>query len=86
MSERKKYSEEFKIEAVRLMLNRNERTVVEVAKSLGVRSNQLYRWRQKYEGAIRDPQRYARGTAEQAEIRRLKKQLAEVQMEREILK
>lgn len=86
MSERKRYSEEFKIEAVRLMLNRGERTVTEVAGSLGVGRNQLHRWRQRYEGAVLDPRRHSRETAEQAEIRQLKKELAEVKMEREILK
>ena len=86
MVERNRYTEEFKIEAVRLMLNRGERTVSDVAEALGVRANQLHRWRQRYESAVRNPAEYKRETAEQAEVRRLKKQVEELKTEREILK
>ena len=84
--DRKRYTEEFKIEAVRLMLHRGERTVTDVADALGVRPNQLHRWRQRYESAVRNPAEYKRESAEQAEIRRLKKQVEELRIEREILK
>jgi len=86
MSTRRRYTEEFKIEAVRLVLNRGERTIADIAESLGVGENQLYRWRSRYEGAVHDPTKRARETAEQAEVRRLKKVVAELKMEREILK
>jgi len=86
MSTRKRYADEFKIEAVRLMLNRGERTIADVAEALGVGENQLYRWRSRYEGAVHDPSKHARETAERAQIRRLKKENAELKMEREILR
>ena len=41
---RKKYTEEFKRDAVRMMRNRGERTVAQVADDLGVQPNQLHRW------------------------------------------
>ncbi len=42
MAKRKSYSEEFKREAVRLLVTRGERPVAEVAKGLGVSASQLY--------------------------------------------
>ena len=44
---RNKYTEEFKRDAVRLMRNRGERTVAQVADDLGVGTNQLHRWAAK---------------------------------------
>jgi transposase-like protein len=44
---RKKHSEEFKREAVRLMETRGERTVADVAESLGVAENLLHAWKRK---------------------------------------
>lgn len=46
---RNKYTEEFKRDAVRLMQNRGERTVAQVADDLGVPANQLHRWAAKLE-------------------------------------
>ena len=44
---RKKYDEEFKKRAVRMSFS-SERAVTQVAESLGISSNMLYRWRKKY--------------------------------------
>jgi transposase len=79
-------SEELKIEAVRALLNRGDRTVEDVAKSLGVSTAQLYRWRDRYQRAVENPAQHAIETAEQAEIRRLRKENEQLRMEREILK
>lgn len=78
-------TEEFKIEAVRALLNRGERTVEDLAKSLRVNANQLYRWRERYQTAVERPAQHAIETAEQAEIRRLRKENEQLRMEREIL-
>jgi transposase len=78
-------TEEFKIEAVRAFLNRGERTVEALAKSLGVSANQLYLWRERYQTAVERPAQHAQETAEQAEIRRLRKENEQLRMEREIL-
>lgn len=78
-------TEEFKIEAVRALLNRGERTVEELAKSLGINANQLYRWRELYRTAVERPAQHVIETAEQAEIRRLRKENEQLRMEREIL-
>lgn len=42
--QRKKYTEEFKPDAVRMMRNRGDRTVGQIADDLGVGANQLHRW------------------------------------------
>ncbi len=42
---RKFYTKEFKEEAVRL-LNQGDRKVTELARALGVRRNQLYKWKE----------------------------------------
>ena len=44
----KRYSEEFKKDAVRLLQNRGVRTVPEIAASVGVSASMLYRWRGVY--------------------------------------
>jgi transposase-like protein len=47
--QRKKYTEEFKRDAVRLMRDRGGRTVSQIADDLGVTANQLHRWAAQYE-------------------------------------
>lgn len=44
---RTKHPEEFKREAVRLLETRGERTVSDVAASLGVAENMLHAWKRK---------------------------------------
>ena len=48
MEKRKHYAEEFKKDAVRLMLSRGTRTVESVAAGLGVTTSALYRWKRRY--------------------------------------
>lgn len=81
---RKKYSEEFKKDAVRLVRNRGTRTIAEVANELGVSESMLHRWQQAY-GAQVD------GSAIQADqgredVERLRRRLRELEMENTLLK
>ena len=46
----RRYSEELKREAVRLMLARGERSVAEIANELGVSRSRLDSWRRTYDG------------------------------------
>lgn len=46
-TKRRKYDDEFKKRAVRLSYT-SERPVTEIAESLGITTNMIYRWRQKY--------------------------------------
>lgn len=83
---RRKYSREFKEEAVRLATDES-RTVAEVARSLGVHENLLYKWRQQYE---EDPEGSFPGKGhlkpQDEELRRLLKENAGLKEERDILK
>lgn len=78
----KRYTEEFKIEAIKQITERGY-SVQEVAARLGVTTHSLYAWRKKYG---QGPQHAAKGDDQQAEIRRLKAELRRVTEERDILK
>ena len=83
--QRKKYTEEFKRDAVRLMRNRGERTVAQVADDLGVPANQLHRWAAQYEQAA-VAKRNEKGETLEEENRRLRKENERLRMEKAILK
>lgn len=82
----KTYSKEFKVEAVRLAAE-SDRPVTQVARELGLRVNQIYKWRKQLEekpgSAVSGKQT---ATDKDAEIRRLTKALAVSQEENEFLK
>ena len=83
--QRKKYTEEFKQDAVRLMRNRGERTVAQVADDLGVTGNQLHRWAAQYEQKA-VAKRNDKGETVEDEVRRLRKENERLRMEKAILK
>jgi transposase len=78
----KRYTEEFKIEAVKQVTERG-RPVAEVASRLGVTTHSLYQWIKRYN--LPEEQR-KEVTDQQAEIRRLKAEIKRVTEERDILK
>lgn len=73
------FSEEFKRDAVAQITERGY-PVAEVSKRLGVSPHSLYAWKKKFASAS-DP-----GDDRDSEIRRLKRDLARVTEERDILK
>ena len=83
---RRKYSKEFKLEAVRHAETYNG-PVTEVARNLGINPNMLNRWVREYKS---DSQYAFPGLGNLKEpdekLRRLEKELADVKMERDILK
>jgi transposase len=83
---RKRHAEEFKREAVRLLETRGERTVADVAASLGVAENLLHVWKKKL-GSAAELQRRERGgeTAEE-ELKRLRREVTQLKQERDVLK
>lgn len=86
MRKRKSYTKAFKAEAVRL-LEMSGKPVAELARELGVRRNQLYKWQEKIvahgENAFPGSGRPS-GPAD--EPTRLRRELARVTEERDILK
>ena len=83
---RRKYTKEFKEEAVR-MVEEGEQTVREVANILGMHENQLHGWRRKYR---EDPEGRFHGKGKpgpaEEELKRLEKENRELKLERAILK
>lgn len=84
---RSKYSQEFKENAVRL-LNAGHKTAAELERDLGIGHGCIYRWRKEMEQAESDgllafP---GNGNPRDQEIARLRKELAEVTEERDIMR
>ena len=84
MAKRKRYTEEFRREAVRLMETRGERSISEVAEGLGITPPLLYEWRRKY-ADVGDAVRKDRGETPEDELKRLRRENARLKREREIL-
>ena len=85
--ERRTFTREFKLNAVELSYSR--KNIVELANELKIRPELLYRWRTEFassQGASFPGNGNPKLTEEQKEITRLKKELANMQMERDILK
>jgi transposase len=78
----KRYTEEFKIEAVKQVTERGH-GIYSVASRLGITHTSLYSWIRRYGD---QPVQHATITDQQAEINRLKAELQRVKEERDILK
>ena len=83
---RKKHAEEFKREAVRLLETRGERTVADVAASLGVAENLLHAWKKKYGSAAEQVRRERGGETPEDELKRLRREVTQLKQERDVLK
>jgi transposase len=83
---RKKHAEEFKREAVRLLETRGERTVEDVAASLGVAQNLLHAWKRKYGSAAEQVRRERGGETPEEELKRLRREVTQLKQERDVLK
>ena len=80
------YSKEFKLEAIRLAENA-DKPITELARELGIRVNQIYKWKQQLSDKREDAfPGHGKQLGKEAEITRLKKELAQAQEEIEILK
>jgi transposase len=80
---RKRYTDEFKAEVLRAVDARGQRTIGEVAASLGVSEGLIHSWKNKVsaEGAARSD----RGETLDQEVRRLRRELADVKKDRDVL-
>jgi transposase len=87
MTRRKKFDREFKLKAVELSYQREN--LVALALELGIRPELLYRWRTEL-AISRETSFPGNGkqkmTAEESELARLRKELDDMRMERDILK
>ena len=91
MNDRKyrEYSQEFKLEALEL-LKRGDKTAPQLERELGITPGLLQKWRARYQILAKDGQPAHLGPSDleaaKAEIRRLQRELAAAEEEREILK
>jgi len=81
---RRKFTDEFKAGAVRLVLDEGK-TVAEVARDLDLTASALGGW-VKHARADRDGGKSGLTTDERAELAKLRKEVRELKMERELLK
>jgi len=84
MSNRRTYDRQFKIDAVRL-LKESGKTATEIADNLGIKRDLLSRWKKE----LADETKKAftgKGNPRDEEVARLKKENADLRMERDILK
>lgn len=86
-NERKRYTEDFKREAVRLMES-SGKAIAEIARDLGINDNNLYRWRGQY-----NHQEVGKATVSngdmgemEAELKRLRREVEVLRQERDVLK
>ena len=79
---KRRFGREFKISAVKMVTEGGHKSA-EVARSLGIHPTQLYSWKHKYsdQGDKAFP-----GKGHLSELAALRRQLREVEMERDILK
>ncbi|MCF6194022.1 MAG: IS3 family transposase [Kangiellaceae bacterium] len=78
----KKYSKEFKEEAVALVREQGY-SVPEAARSLGIASNMLYRWKERFEAQLEGK---VLSEDERDELTQLRKEVKTLRMEKEIFK
>lgn len=78
----KQYTKEFKEEAVALVREQGY-SVPEAAKSLGIASNMLYRWKEQIEAQLDGK---VLSEDERGELKLLRKEVKTLRMEKEILK
>lgn len=90
----KQYTQEFKLEAIRLM-NESDKPVTQVARELGIRVNQLYKWKKQLDEKSSNAFSRTRKTSDSAnttftdqasEIKALKQQIERLEAEKDILK
>ncbi len=86
MTTRKKYSKEFKLDAVSLVTDQGY-SRAEAARSLGINANMLCRWVQEEQAGVSQAFRgNGKLTPDQEENRRLKAEIKRLKMEKDILK
>ena len=84
MSTRRKYDKQFKIDVVNLLKSSGKK-ISEIANDLGIHQGFLSRWQRELDDTSR--QAFSgQGNPRDEELARLKKEVAELRMERDILK
>lgn len=82
---KKSYTEEFKREAVRLLVTRGDQPAAEIARSLGISGSQLYQWKKRF-ADVEETARNSRGESKDDELARLRKEVVQLRKEKDVLK
>ena len=82
--QRRKFTKDFKKDSVEFFI-RSGKSATKVAAELGISHDLLYRWKREYE-EHEEKAFPGQGNPIEAELARLKRELADVTMERDILK
>jgi transposase len=83
MADRKKFSKEFKLEALSKALE-GDRPLAEIARELGIRPALLSRWKADYLAG--GPQGTAPQVPQETELKRLRQEVVRLRQERDFLK
>lgn len=81
---RRKYTEEYKKDAVRLMMARGSRTVSDIATELGLNESLLHKWYRLYSGEVTGGAAVSQSDREDME--RMRRRLRELEQENALLK
>ncbi len=81
------YSKEFKLEAIRLM-NETDRPASQIAMELGIRRNQLYKWKEQMvkKGDVPSAKRGRPKKVDESEVSQLRRENKRLREDNEILK
>jgi transposase-like protein len=87
MAKRKRFTPDFKQEAVRMMI-KADKTPAELARQLGIHRNQLYKWKEQFGNGITRAAGPGRGRSGNGgnELSRLRQELERVKDERDTFK
>jgi transposase-like protein len=87
MKKRPSFTKEFKLEAVRL-LEQGDKTPADLARELGIRRNQLYKWQEQLQAKGQEQvfPGHGRRTGHEAEMAKLRRDVARLEEENAILK
>lgn len=84
MRKRTKYTKEFKQDALNFII-RSDKPIKKIADELGVEYNLLCRWKREFD-SLEEKAFPGQGNPVEAELAKLKRELLDVQEERDILK
>ena len=87
---RRRFTREFKLEAVRLVNEGNE-SVSAVAERLGIRPDMLRNWKRQVAGLAGEQRKnifmgHGKGAGQEEELKRLRREVEQLQQERDFLK
>ncbi len=85
MNKRRSFSRDYKLAAVRKIVEKGL-SVTEVARDLGIRDSLIHNWKRAFEADGTLPPKDDRANSGDEELKRLREEIRQLKMERDILK